>query len=549
MTDDRQSIDPLAGGQRLGSRQIEQLINDAYGGAFRMPAQATFSLATYEPPGPVCAAYIRSMGPIDGIMGPGGSGKTVGSIYKAIRFATNVMPVCTDGTIRCKITVVRDNYRSLYRSTLQSWFEAFPTTLFPDFSGGQDRPGCHRLRIGTVRDGREVAVDIQADFFAIADVNYELLFKSYETSYAWATEADGVPHAAIPFFFSRTGRYPSLNRLPEGTRRPRVLGFDMNPPAPKHPLYLAAKLGSFREDFKPGVDARTVNFFEQPSGLSDQAENRKGKSRADYELEMDTMPRDEARRMVEGKVGRVKDGLPVYDEDFDREKHVGKVALEILPGLPLHMGFDQGGQSGGAGQPACLGFQIAPSGQYRGVLAISCPPGTGVERFCDQLVPILRTRLRGIPPGIWTGDPAGFMGGDKVYGTLSWFGIVQQVLGHRIDPAPTQEWTARLEALGTLMRRDINRETPRLLLCPVHCTALIDALEGDFKFGKRHDGTFDPLPVKNMAANIGEAAQYGCLGVQQLSGVAGAILQGQNGSNVHAFQPREVVQSADWSVY
>lgn len=543
------SDDPLAGGQHLGSRQIESLINDAYGGSFRMPANQVFSLATYEPPGPVCAAYIRSLGPIDGIMGPGGSGKTVGSIYKAIRFAMNAMPVCSDGVIRCKITVVRDNYRSLYRSTMQSWFEAFPTTLFPDFSGGQDRPACHRMRISTVRDGRIVPVDIQVDFFAIADVNYELLFKSYETSYAWATEADGVPHAAIPFFFSRTGRFPSLNRLPEGTRRPRVLGFDMNPPAPKHPLYLAAKLGSFKEDFKPGVDARTVNFFEQPSGLSDAAENRKGKSREDYEIEMRTMPKDAARRMVEGKVGRVKDGLPVYDEDFDREKHVGKVALEILPGLPLHLGFDQGGQSGGAGQPAVFGFQIAPNGQYRGLLAISCPPGTGVERFCDQVVPVLRTRLRGIPPGIWTGDPAGFMGGDKVYGTLSWFGIVQQVLGHRIDPAPTQEWTARLEALGTLMRRDINRETPRLLLCPVHCGPLIDALEGEFKFGKRHDGTFDPLPVKNMAANIGEAAQYGALGVQQLSGIAGAILQGQNPGNVTSFQPREVVQSADWNVF
>lgn len=183
------------------------------------------------------------------------------------------------------------------------------------------------------------------------------------------------------------------------------------------------------------------------------------------------------------------------------------------------------------------------------MLAVSCPPGTGAERFLNQLVPLLRTRFRGIPPGIWTGDPAGFMGGDKVYGTLSWFEIVQRALGHRIDPAPTQEWTARLEALGTLLRRDIARDVPAIIFCPVHCAAMVEALDGDFKFGKRHDGTFDPLPVKNTAANIGEAGQYGLLGVQRLSGIAGAILAGHNTGNVTAFQPRAVEQKADWNVW
>lgn len=543
--------DPLAPGQRLSARQIEDLVNDAYGGegAFRMPSRGRFSLATYEPPGPVGAAYIRSAGPIDGIMGPGGSGKTVASIYKAVRFCTNLMPVCTDGVIRAKVTVVRDNYRSLYRTTLQSWFDCFPTTLFPDFSGGQDRPGCHRLKLATVRDGREVPVDIQADFFAIADINYELLFKSYETSYAWATEADGVPVGAIPFFFSRTARFPAMVRLPEGTVRPRLLAFDMNPPAPKHPLYLAARRGSFRDDFDPATQPRIVNFFEQPSGLSDAAENRKGKSREEYEMEMRALPKDDARRMVEGKVGRVKDGLPVYDEDFDRDKHVSKVPLEILPNLPLHAGFDQGGQSGGAGQPAVHLFQIAPNGQHRGLHSIACPPGTGVERFLDQLVPVLRTRFRGVPPGVWTGDPAGFFGGDQVYGTLAWFEIVQKAIGHRIDPAPTQEWTPRLEAIGRRLRRDIARGVPSLILCPVHCEPLIDALDGEYKFGLRHDKTYDPRPVKNTAANVAEAAQYGELGVAGLTGLARAIMSDHNPGNVAAFQPRAVEHKADWSVW
>jgi len=544
MTDDL-----FANTQILNGRQLEDLCG------FRMPSSAKFSLTRYSPPGPVGAAYIESMGPIDLIMGPGGSGKTVASAVKPVRFAGMHMPVCTDGVIRVKATVVRDNYRSLYRSTLQTWFDWFPVSLYPDFSGGQDRPGCHKIEFDTVRlvagVAREVRVKLQVDFFAVGDLNYELLFKSYETSYAWATEADGLDWQVIPFFFSRTGRYPSRRLLPPGAELPRVMSVDMNPPAPKHPLYLAAKRGSFREDFDPaGDEPRSINFFEQPSGLSDQAENRAGKPRAEYELEMRTMPKDQSRRMVEGKVGRVKDGLPVYDEDFDRERHVAKAQLEVLPGLPLNVGFDQGGQSGGAGQPAAYGFQEAPNGQHRGLFALSCPPGTGVERFLDQFAAILRhPRLTGIPPGRWTGDPAGFMGGDKVYGTLSWFEIVQKAIGHRIDPAPTQEWTPRLEALGSLMRRSINRDTPKFVLCPVFCGPLIDALEGDYRFGKRHDGTYDPKPIKNMAANIAEAAQYGELGVSGITNLAELISKGVNPSNVHSLTPRAVVQSADWNVF
>jgi hypothetical protein len=542
--------DDLSFGPQLSTRQIEALINDGYGGGgdFRMGDNARFSISTYEPPGPRGAEYIRSQGPIDVIMGPGGSGKTVASCMKGVRFSLAQMPICTDGTIRVKGTVVRDNYRSLYRSTLQTWFDWFPTTLHPDFSGGQDRPGCHRLKLRTVRlvDGirREVKLDLQVDFFAIADVNYEALFKSYETSWAWATEADTLPPASIPFFFSRTARFPSLRALPEGAIRPRVMMVDMNPPPPDHPLLVAADRGSFNENFDPTKDERTVNFFRQPSGLSDQAENRKGKSRADYELEMRTMPRDDARRMVEGKPGRVKDGLPVYDEDFDDQFHVAPQMLDLMPGVPINLGFDQGGQSGGAGQPAMAGFQVAANGQIRFVAEVVTDPGTGAERFLDQLIPVLGVDLHGLPPGVFTGDPAGFLGGDKIYGTEAWFEIISKAIGRRIDPAPTQEWTPRLEALGVPMRRHISAKIPRLVVCPVRCPGLVKALNGGFKFGKRHDGTFDPRPVKNKWANIAEAAQYGVLGVFGLTGLLNTIASGSRGSNVVALGRHEAQPAA-----
>lgn len=529
------SGDLFDGVTQLSRNDVQQLCD------FRVPDSPKWQLGRYTPPGPIGAAYINAMGPIDAIMGPGGSGKTVASIWKAVKFSIEQMPICTDGVIRVKGTVIRDNYRSLYRTTLQTWLEVFPTTRFPNFAGGQDRPAVHTLELSTVRniDGvrREVPVTLRVEFFAVADVNYELLFKSYETSWAWATEADGIDHAAIPFFFSRTARYPSNAMLPPGTKRPRVALVDFNPPDPEHKLYQACLRGSFKEDFDANRDVKTVNFFRQPSGLADNAENRAGKSREEYQAEMNTMTRDAARRMVEGMPGRVKSGLPVYDSEFDYDRHVSQVPLEILRDQPFHIGFDQGGGGGSAGTPAAVLFQIAPSGQIRINAEVVADPGTGVERFLDQLIPVLTGPFAGVMPGEFFCDPAGFFGGDSVYGTLAWAEIVAQALGHRVYPAPSQEWTSRREALALPMMRFLSAGTPKLMIDP-RCATLIRGLNGAYKYGKRHDGLYNPLPTKNLESNAVEAAQYGVLGKFGLAGTISALAQGDRAGNVVAMRRR-----------
>jgi hypothetical protein len=537
----------FGGSEPLSRTQLQKLCE------FELPQKPLFSLGQFSPPGPIAADYMKSQGPIDAIMGPGGSGKTVASAMKGVLFSLSRMPIGLDGVIRAKGTVVRDNYRSLYRTTLQSWFNIFPPSAeYGVFSGGQDRPAKHDLKISVVRfhDGqnRVVPVRLTVEFFAIGDLNYELLFKSYETSWAWATEADGLDPNAIPFFFSRTGRFPSLHQLPPGTTRPRVALVDFNPPSPRHPLLVACKRGSFNEDFRPGVDERTINFFQQPSGLAPNAENRAGKTLAEYELEARTLPKDQVRRMVMGLPGKVKDGLPVYDDEFDETRHVSATFLEPLPHVPLHAGFDQGGLGGSAGSPAVVFGQIDPTNGQLRLLAENLPGyGVGAERFVDGIVPILTTQLRGLPPGIWTGDPSGFLGGDKVFGSLSWFEIMRQALGHRIDPAPTNEWAPRRDALGMLFGKTLKGGIPAVIIDP-RLVNLIDGLSNEFKYGKRHDGTYDPLPVKNLHANVVEAGQYLVLGVFGLAGTISRIAQGSRPGNVVRMSA-PIVKTADFDVF
>lgn len=547
--EDEGSSELMEGVELLNRRELQRLCD------FELPSAPKWQLGKYTPPGPIGAQYIDSEGPIDAIMGPGGSGKTVASAWKGVKFALQRMPICVDGIIRCKGTVVRDNYRSLYRTTLQSWFDIFPPGgEDSQFSGGQDRPAVHVLRLSTVRNihgvNKIVPVDLRVEFFAIADINYELLFKSYETSYAWATEADGVDPMAIPFFYSRTSRFPRLSLLPPGVQRVRVAFVDFNPPDPEHPLYLACVRGSFREDFDEAKEPRTINFFKQPSGLSDQAENRMGKSKAEYEAEAAVLHKDTARRMVEGRPGRQRSGLPVYDEDFDYDVHTA-VNVGIIRDLPLNIGMDQGGQGGSAGSPAAVFFQVLANGQARFYDEVVAETGTGVERFLEHMIPLMTTRFVDLSYGVWSCDPSGFYGGDKVYGTLAFAEIIQKALKHPMLPAPSNEWTPRRESLALLMGRNISAGVPKIII-DRRCKLLIKGLNGGYKYSRRHDGTYDPRPIKNREANAVEAAQYGVLGVFGLQGTINRLAQVSRPSEDNVVQMRRRAgqrRPSDFSVW
>ncbi|MCO5091986.1 hypothetical protein [Bosea sp. (in: a-proteobacteria)] len=526
-----------------------------------IPATPLFSLTDYTPSGPVCAAYIRSLGPIDAITGPAGSGKTVGSIFKVIRFAVGAMPVCTDGVVRVRGAVLRDNFRALYRTTLRSWFEFFP----PDyggahFTGGQDRPAQHILKLSTVRmvDGalREVPVELTVDFFAVGDIAIEELLKGYECSFFWVNEGDLLHERVIPFAYSRTGRYPPRARLSEGVKLPRVVAVDFNPPAPKHPLWLACQRRSFNAGEEeagmghnggPALDplpaegaAATLNFFHQPSGLSPDAENRAGKTYAQYEEEGRTLPEEDVRRFVHGLPGYARDGKPVYAREYRSRIHVAPGPIPVIAGLPLHAGLDQGLT------PAILFFQEDTYGQLRVLQEVAPGHGTGIQRFVALVLPWLHGRFKGLPLGTFSGDPAGFIGADKLNGELAWMEAVSVALGLQIMPAPTQEPGIRQEAVK-LALREIEPGKPGLIIDPEGCPILIEGFEAEYKFPKRPDGTHGDGPVKNLASNPHDALQYGILGVRGRQGVIQEAGRAGRPGRAHDFVPPPA--SSDWNVF
>lgn len=489
-----------------------------------------FSLFNFTPPGPIGQRYMMAEDPISLIMGPVGSGKTSTSVFKAA-VQTLRMPVCRDGVVRAKGAVIRDNYRTLYRTTLPSWFNFFPRD-FPgsDFEGGQDRPAKHTVRFRTPKGTK---VEMIVEFFAIGDQAIEELLKGWEGSWGWLNEADLLAERVPGFLYSRLGRYPSRALLadPEAPM-PRTVFGDMNPPDIDHWSYLNCV-----EEPKVGWA-----LYQQPSGLSDQAENRVGVPRTYYEELERTLHPAEVRRFVHGQWGYARDGKPVYEAEFRQDLHVAKKSIEVDPRAQLHAGLDQGYS------PAWVPIQEVGT-QLRILGELVPPHGTGVGRFVEMLLGQLTERYREPAFGIWSADPAGFYGADKIAGELAWAEAVAKGIGHPIVPAPSQEPAIRSEALRLPLTTMVDGYTPALLIDP-SARMTIGGLAAHFKFKKQRVGNrevFSERWEKNQWSHPVEAAQYGILGIR---GVAGLIAQAAKAGRAGSFaRPSAgVVVSADFDV-
>ncbi len=478
-------------------------------------SEPNFSIYSYEYPGPIGGAYCESFGPIDLIMGPGGSGKSVASVYKGLIITTALMPICRDGVIRAKGTIVRDTYTELFRTTLKTWQRWFPKE-FPasDFQGGVGRPIEQTLRF--FNEERQAPVELLVDMFAVKDFDYENALKSYETSWVYLNEFNSLPKEVVTFFFGRTGRYPPREELMDpDVLMPRIVFGDTNPPSVKHWLY----------DTCVRKKQKGWNFFWQPSGLAPEGENRKGKPRVEYEREAE-LAEDELdiMRMVHGQFGYSRDGKPVY-RNFKHAIHVPKAPMKPAEGLPLIIGCDAGGS------PAMVIGQQLPSGHLRWLREVCAEPGTGIGRFVELVLHLLATDLRGHAISHGWGDPSAFYGADRQAGELAWMEAVGRALNVNIMPAPSNETGIRIEAVDLGLKTLIDG-VPVLTIDPSMETT-IEGFVSEYKWQRNNDGSYrTDRPVKNGASHVHDAGQYLMLGARGRADVINAAAKAGRAGNV-----------------
>ncbi len=471
-----------------------------------------FSISNYLAPGPIAAEFIRdSTSTVPFIMGPVGSGKTNAAIFKLLRH-TALLPPTKNGTIVARGTVVRTDYRTLYKTTLATWHQWFPADYaMGNFVGGADRPATHELKFTTPRGRR---IDLTVQFQALGDKRIEDVLRGWEGTWAWMNEVDLLAQSALEFLQQRVPRYPRLSDLAHGGELvPLVIG-DLNPPGdPDHWIV---------KDF---MDAPKTGYklYQQPSGMSPDAENVANLPTHYYQRLSETMEPWNVQRFVHGKVGYDRSGLPVYPE-FDARYNISATPLKPIAGQNIYIGLDA------ALHPAAVIGQRAPDLQLR-ILEELYADRIGPTRFGEMLASVLEQRYRECPVGYVFYDPSADYGADKEGGEQSWIDIVRKAIGVPCIPAPSNEIALRVEGVRNLIVMPITGDKRALVVDPGRCPMLIKGFMSHYRYKLNPDGNLvnpgTPKPDKtNFFSNVHDANQYLCLG---LLGRAGTIASAAKG--------------------
>jgi len=150
------------------------------------------------------AAFHASPAFIRGVLGPIGSGKSVGCCIEVFSAACEQEPG-RDGIRRTRWVIVRNTYPELKSTTIKTWLDWFPEEHFGPMSW--DVPITHHIRFGDV--------DCEVLFLALDRPEHVKKLLSLEVTGGWINEAREVPKAILDALTGRVGRFPSMRDKPD----------------------------------------------------------------------------------------------------------------------------------------------------------------------------------------------------------------------------------------------------------------------------------------------------------------------------------------------
>ena len=431
----------------------------------------------YRPPGPVSKAFMLSDAFVRGIRGPFGSGKSTACVFEIMRRARE-QPAGFDGVRRSRWAILRNTYPELRTTTIKTWHQWFPESLGDWKSEG---PPTHRI---VVKDPDGTVMDLEVLFIALDRPKDVAKLLSMELTGAWLNEAREFPKAVVDGVTGRVGRYPSAMM---GGRGWSGIIMDTNPPDSDHWWYRLAE-----KDRPSGWE-----FFAQPGGRSDDAENRENLPPGYYDRMASGKDEDWIRVYIDAEYGFVREGKPVW-QDYRDGIHCKE--FDLWPGLPIFVGMDFGLT------PAAVLLQRNAAGRVRAFDEVVATD-MGIAAFA----PLLKQRLDGpwrdFPIGAIFGDPAGDNRAQTDEKTC--FDILRAA-GIQARPASTNDVAIRLDSVSQALRRLIDGE-PGFLVHP-RCTVLRKALGGAYCYRRldvRGEERFRDVPDKNEFSHVSDALQYG----------------------------------------
>jgi hypothetical protein len=388
-------------------------------------------------PYPTLDLFHSANEPVRGILGPTGSGKSVGMIGEMMFRAFQQAPDA-QGFRPTRWAVVRESYPALYSTTLNTW-----KTWVPHGKINMSPPIRWSWKQANVMaDG--TGVDMEVMFISASDPDDIGKLRSLDVTGVWLNEAQEIQdRLLVEWMFNRTGRYPETQRAPLTWSG---LIMDANAMDTDHWWY------DWAEVSKPAG----YKFFRQPPAvikndngewvINPNCENRTGQPKGDtYWLEQIPGKHESWVKLnFCAEYGQTSNGRLVYPE-FEEMRHVSKEDLKPIPGLPLQGGVDFGLT------PAIVLCQITPQGQLR-ILDELNAVSMGMRQFLRDVVkPILANQYPGYPVS-FVGEPSGNRRAESDESTaMDEF----RAQGLDIRPAPTNLFKPRRDAVASFMLKRV----------------------------------------------------------------------------------------------
>lgn len=448
----------------------------------------------YKPPGPVSRSFLASDAFFRGIMGPFGSGKSTVCIMEILKRAKQ-QAIAPDGKRYSRWAVIRNTYPELKTTTIKSWHQWVPQTLGRWVDTG---PPMHHIAEGDI--------DLEVIFVSLDRPDDIAKLLGMELTGAWVDEAREIPKAVIDGLTGRVGRYPSAAL---GGCSWSGIVCSTNPPDNDHWWYKLA------EEKRP----EGFEFFRQPGGLDDNAENldwlnqtpetlelpigsdaRRAQGRGYYLRQVSGKEPDWVSVYVHGNYGFVRDGKPIYPEYRDV---IHAQTFDLIKGLPIYIGIDFGLT------PAAVFGQRTAMGQWRWHSEL-VTEDMGAVRFAQLVRNHMAERYQGFSFASVTGDPAGDTRAQTDETTP--FQILRAA-GIPAHPAPTNDFIKRREAVAVCLGRIIDGQ-PGLMVHP-QCNVLRKGMAGGYNYKRLQvtgEERYRDVPDKNLYSHVCEAAQYMMLG-------------------------------------
>jgi hypothetical protein len=436
----------------------------------------------YTPP-PTVAKFMADPSLVRVIVGPVGSGKSMGCIMEPLRRACSQAPY--NGVRYTRFALIRNTLQQL-RQTVLSDVQQYLGPIVHYYV----TDSTIQIRVG-LPDGTRLHSDwIMLPLDTKEDVRRLL---SMQLTGAWINELREVPIEIVSALLGRLGRYPS-----KAMGGPTWWGLiaDTNPWDTD---------SAYHEQLVLNPNPKW-KLFHQPSGIGPDAENVENLPPGYYDNLSDGHDVEWAAVHVESKWGTSNAGQAVFRKSFDAPTHVRDMKLIVNPSRPIMVGLDFGRT------PCAVIGQIDNYGRAI-IMKEIITEGMGIVKMVrEHLKPVLLAEPFMGRRVFIVGDPAGAH--KSQVGETSPFDELKAE-GFLAYPASTNSIDARLLAVEKMFMGHIAGE-PALQISREGCPTLIRALGNMYRYRKKRDGKLEDLPEKlHPWSDVSDALQYFCLGTSQ----------------------------------